>query len=63
MAYCNVGPIAVKFQWSLKKPDNIHQAKLNCTSILFSYTLLTALDMLIKGDYDYTVLPNSIQHT
>jgi hypothetical protein len=63
MAYCNVGSIAVKFQWPLKKPDDIHQAKLNSISILFSYTLLTALDMLVKEDYDYTVLPNSIQHT
>jgi len=46
MANCNVGPIAVKFQWPHKKLDTIHQAKSNCISILFTYTLLTALDML-----------------
>jgi len=46
MANCNVGLIAVKFQWPLKNLDTIHQAKLNCISILFTYTLLTAVDML-----------------
>jgi hypothetical protein len=63
MANCNVGPTAVKFQWPHKKLDTIHQAKLNCISIPFTYTLLTAMDMLVKRDYDYTVLLNCIKHT
>lgn len=45
MASCNVGPIAVKFQWPHKNLDTIHQAKLNCIYILLIYSLLTALDM------------------
>jgi hypothetical protein len=45
MVSCNVGPIAVKFQWPHKNLDTIHQAKLNCISVLFTYSLLTKLDM------------------